>query len=118
MKEALKPRFHNERRGFLSYTKRYMKINLDFALSIILIAFIALTISCAGSMSVEEARQVMDQGERMKLYSRLGRILVEEAPIMPLIYGRQHMLVKPWVTRYPVPATGQLFWKDVIIEPH
>ena len=58
MKEALKPRFHNERRGFVIYAKQYMKINLDFALSIILIAFIALTISCAGNMSVEEAKQV------------------------------------------------------------
>ncbi|MGD9043260.1 MAG: CHAT domain-containing protein [Desulfobacterales bacterium] len=58
MKEAPKPRFHHKRRGFLIYTKRYMIINLDFALCIILIAFIALTIGCAGQMSVEEAKQV------------------------------------------------------------
>jgi ABC-type oligopeptide transport system substrate-binding subunit/class 3 adenylate cyclase/tetratricopeptide (TPR) repeat protein len=67
---------------------------------------------------VEEARRVMDQGERMKLYQQADRILVEEAAIVPLIYLRAHLLVKPWVSKYPASATGWRFWKDVIIEPH
>jgi ABC-type oligopeptide transport system substrate-binding subunit len=54
----------------------------------------------------------MDQGQRMELYRRADRILIDEAVIAPLLYGRFHFLVKPWVKRYPGP------WKDVIIEPH
>lgn len=67
---------------------------------------------------VEEARVVTDQGERMKLYGQADRILVEEAAIIPLTHGRLHLLVKPWVSKYPIPPTGGGFWKDVIIEPH
>ena len=67
---------------------------------------------------VEGARRVTDQGERMKLYGQADRILVEEGPIMPLAYGRLHLLVKPWVRKYPMSATNWWFWKDVIIEPH
>lgn len=67
---------------------------------------------------VEGARRVMDQEERMKMYQRADRILVEEAPILPLTYGRFHMLLKPWVRRYPTSPQKDWFWKDVIIEPH
>lgn len=67
---------------------------------------------------VERARSVMDQAERMHLYAQAERILIEEAPIIPLTYKRQHYLLKPWVSRFPLSATGQWFLKDVIIEPH
>jgi oligopeptide transport system substrate-binding protein len=67
---------------------------------------------------MEEARRVTDQGERMKLYRQADRILVEEAAIMPLTYGRLSMLVKPCVRKYPTSAISASFWKDVIIEPH
>ncbi len=67
---------------------------------------------------VESARRVTDQEERMRMYQRADRILVEEVPVLPLSYGRFQMLVKPWVRRYPTSATRWCFWKDVIIEPH
>jgi len=67
---------------------------------------------------VEEARRVMDQGERMKLYAQADQILIEEVAIMSVHYRRGHLLVKPWVSRYPTSATQDAFWKDVIIEPH
>ena len=54
----------------------------------------------------------------MKLYQEADRILVEEAPILPLTYDRHHLLVKPWVTRYPTPAMLMWCWKDVVIERH
>jgi hypothetical protein len=52
----------------------------------------------------------------MKLYGQADRILVEETAIMPLTYLRRHLLVKPWVSKYPVSASTTPFWKDVIIE--
>jgi ABC-type oligopeptide transport system substrate-binding subunit len=67
---------------------------------------------------VEDARHVADQPERIKLYQQADRILVQQAPIMPLIYGRWHLLIKPWVQKFPTSAIKLWFWKDVIIEPH
>jgi oligopeptide transport system substrate-binding protein len=67
---------------------------------------------------VEEAGRSRDHGERMKLYGQADRILVEEAVIIPLVYGRTHLLVKPWVSKLPTSPISIWFWKDVIIEPH
>ncbi|NIN65217.1 MAG: hypothetical protein GTO63_11060 [Anaerolineae bacterium] len=67
---------------------------------------------------VEGARRVMDQGERMRMYQQADRILVEEAPILPLLYDCYHLLVKPWVRKYPTWAISWWPWKDIIIEPH
>jgi ABC-type oligopeptide transport system substrate-binding subunit/class 3 adenylate cyclase len=67
---------------------------------------------------VEEAGRSRDHGERMKLYGKVDRILVEEAAIIPLVYGRTHLLVKPWVSKLPTSPINSWFWKDAIIEPH
>jgi len=67
---------------------------------------------------VEEAKRVMDQGERMRLYGQADRILVEEAPIFLAIYKLAHLLVKPWVKKHPALPHYRWFLKDVIIEPH
>jgi ABC-type oligopeptide transport system substrate-binding subunit/class 3 adenylate cyclase len=67
---------------------------------------------------VDEARRAMDQNKRMRLYAQAERILADEVPILPLSYERSHMLLKPWVKRYPTSATFEQFWKDVVIEPH
>jgi oligopeptide transport system substrate-binding protein len=67
---------------------------------------------------VDEARRITEQRKRMKLYGQADRILVEEAPIILLIYARRHLLVKSWVTKYPTSAISWFVWKDVVIEPH
>jgi oligopeptide transport system substrate-binding protein len=67
---------------------------------------------------VEEARRVMQQRERMRLYRQADKILVEEAAIAPLAHGRLHMLVKPWVRRFLTSPMEWWFLKDLIIEPH
>jgi oligopeptide transport system substrate-binding protein len=67
---------------------------------------------------LEQARRVMDQKERIELYRQADKLLVEEAVIMPFTYGRIHLMIKPWVTRFPTSATRWWYWKDVIIEPH
>jgi ABC-type oligopeptide transport system substrate-binding subunit len=67
---------------------------------------------------IEEASRLKDQVERMVLYRQADRMIVEEAVVLPLTYGRQQVLVKPWVARYPLSAVGNVFWKDVVIEPH
>jgi ABC-type oligopeptide transport system substrate-binding subunit len=67
---------------------------------------------------VEEARQITDQGERMQLYQQADSILTQEAALVPLFYMRSHLLIKPWVSKYPTSPIRSWFWKDVIIEPH
>jgi ABC-type oligopeptide transport system substrate-binding subunit len=67
---------------------------------------------------VEEAWHITDQEQRLTMYQQADRILVEEAAVTPLLYQRLHLLVKPWVTRYPTAAIRVQFWNDVIIEPH
>jgi len=54
----------------------------------------------------------------VRSYQQADRILVEAAPILPLLYERFHLLVKPGVKKYPTSPMTAWFWKDVIIEPH
>jgi oligopeptide transport system substrate-binding protein len=67
---------------------------------------------------VKRAQRSLDQEERIKLYLEAERILVEEAPILPVFHRSVRLLVKPWVTRFPTTGLREWFLKDVIIEPH
>jgi oligopeptide transport system substrate-binding protein len=68
---------------------------------------------------VEQARHATVPGERIKLYQQADEILVEEVPLMPICYFWLHVLVKPWVSRFPISGSRYIgYWKDVIIESH
>jgi ABC-type oligopeptide transport system substrate-binding subunit/DNA-binding SARP family transcriptional activator len=69
---------------------------------------------------VKEARRITGQKRRMEMYRQADKILVEEAPVLLLVYPREGSLVKPWVKKYPTSPLVIEFWfgKDVIIEPH
>jgi oligopeptide transport system substrate-binding protein len=67
---------------------------------------------------VDRARRLSDQTERMDLYRRADRMVVEDAVVVPLLYLRGHMLIKPWVKRYPMIGVRPPLWKDVVIEAH
>jgi ABC-type oligopeptide transport system substrate-binding subunit/DNA-binding SARP family transcriptional activator len=67
---------------------------------------------------VENARRVMDQEKRIRMYQQADRILADEVPLFPLTYERFHMLVKPWVKRLPTSPLVNFFWKDIILEEH
>ena len=67
---------------------------------------------------LEKARRVTAQKKRMKLYQQADKILVEEAAVMPLNYGKWHIFVKPWVSKCPTSAISLFHWKDIILEPH
>lgn len=64
---------------------------------------------------LEEARRTLGQEERLGLYRRADRSLVEESLALPLLYGRAHYLVKPWLRKY-LPTGMGIRWKDLIIE--
>jgi len=67
---------------------------------------------------VKQAQRSLEQGERIKLYREAERILATEAPIMPIFHRSVRMLVKPWVTRFPMTGLRDWFLKDVVIEPY
>jgi hypothetical protein len=50
---------------------------------------------------VGQSRRLMDHGERMKPYARAHSTLIWEAIVLPLFYGRYHLMLNPWVKRYP-----------------
>ncbi|MGD8462277.1 MAG: hypothetical protein PVI09_00290 [Anaerolineae bacterium] len=67
---------------------------------------------------IEQARRVTDQARRMELYQQADRLIIDKAVVLPLTYDRRHMMLKPWVKRYPISALQNWFWKDVVLEPH
>ncbi len=67
---------------------------------------------------VEEARSLRDHEARMALYRQADTILLDEAYFWPHLYSRTHILLKPWVRRYPISPLSISFWKDVVIETH
>jgi ABC-type transport system substrate-binding protein len=66
---------------------------------------------------MEEARGSITQRDRIRLYQRANKLLVEEAIIMPTTYSRLHMLIKPWL-KVPTGENNSWYLKDFIIEPH
>jgi oligopeptide transport system substrate-binding protein len=67
---------------------------------------------------VERARRTIGQSERIALYQEADRLLIEDALVIPLFYGRYSFFLKPWVKRFPTSPVWTDFWKDIIIEPH
>jgi len=64
---------------------------------------------------VEQAGKANDREERLRLYRQAERVLSEEAAVFPLVYERDHLLMKPWVNRYPMSGVRSAFWKDVVL---
>jgi ABC-type oligopeptide transport system substrate-binding subunit/class 3 adenylate cyclase len=68
---------------------------------------------------VMEARRVPDPVKRSSMYRQAEKILMGDAPIVPLLYGRSHYLFKPWVTASPFFSSGSVpNLEDFIIHPH
>jgi ABC-type oligopeptide transport system substrate-binding subunit len=65
---------------------------------------------------VESAGRSTDQQARLALYQRAELLLMNEAAIMPLIYGRIDLLLKPWVRKFPISPVRFWFWKEVVME--
>lgn len=66
----------------------------------------------------EKARHITDQRRRIELLRQADQILLQETPIVPLIYGRQHLLVKPWVSNFATSPLSRWDLRDTIIQPH
>jgi ABC-type oligopeptide transport system substrate-binding subunit len=67
---------------------------------------------------VQDARVTADRGRRMEYYRQAERIMAEEVPLFPLVYGRMHFLLKPWISSFPTSPIKFWFFKEVVIDPH
>lgn len=66
---------------------------------------------------VDSAASRTDQAGRMNFYRAADRVLVvDEAVIVPLSYGREPVLVKPWVRSFPRSASWWRHLKNCWIE--
>ena len=54
----------------------------------------------------------------MQLYQQADKILIQQAVAVPVYYARRHVLLKPWIRRFPSSGLKSWYWKDVILEPH
>jgi oligopeptide transport system substrate-binding protein len=55
---------------------------------------------------VEQARVEQDQTKRLQLYQQAEKIIIQDAPWIPMFYGRDHEVIKPYVKNFdPVPIT-------------
>jgi ABC-type oligopeptide transport system substrate-binding subunit len=54
------------------------------------------------------------------MYQKADSIVMKEFPVAPLLYYRTNLLIKPWISRFPVSPLGvqDLKWKDIVIEQH
>jgi ABC-type oligopeptide transport system substrate-binding subunit/class 3 adenylate cyclase len=62
------------------------------------------------------AGRTLDHQQRVELYRQADHLLCADAPIIPLLYERLHLLIKPWVRNFPTSAVKWSFWKDVVID--
>jgi oligopeptide transport system substrate-binding protein len=51
---------------------------------------------------VSEARGISDPEKRLSIHREAEHVLAQEMPTVPLIYGRNHYLIKPWVRAGPL----------------
>jgi ABC-type transport system substrate-binding protein len=65
---------------------------------------------------LEQARCTTNQATRIALYRQADRIVVEDAPILPIFHPVMHLLIRPWVRRLRSQWRG--WWHEVIIDPH
>jgi oligopeptide transport system substrate-binding protein len=67
---------------------------------------------------IERARRVLDRRDRTELYRRVDRLLIQEAPIVPLCYEQGALLAKPWIRKLPFTLSLSVSLKDAVIDPH
>lgn len=65
---------------------------------------------------VNQARELNEWDQRLAMYRQAEALLIEEVGLLPLIYSRFHMLLKPRIKHYPLSPLTIPYWKDVVLE--
>jgi len=67
---------------------------------------------------LDEAAAEQDEEVRLELYREAERLLIDEAPCLPLMYGSNHALVRPYVSGYRLSPLGVPDLSTVSVESH
>jgi ABC-type oligopeptide transport system substrate-binding subunit/serine/threonine protein kinase len=67
---------------------------------------------------IERARHEIDHSKRSSLYREADKILIDEAVVIPLVYARRNLLVKPWIYNHRLSGTYVDSFEDIIIADH
>ena len=62
---------------------------------------------------LEHARTALDPSERMRLYREAERLILLDAPVIPLVHDVEHILVKPNVSGIELTPMGLLSFRRV-----
>ena len=66
---------------------------------------------------MDQARYTLEQNEKHRLYQEAEQLYITDAAIMPIMFNRLFVLVKPWVKNFQVGPTGTYpNMRDVVIE--
>ncbi|HEX6325649.1 MAG TPA: ABC transporter substrate-binding protein [Jiangellaceae bacterium] len=66
---------------------------------------------------LREATRTNNVGARLELYQAAEHVLADEAVLVPLLYWGEHLMIKPWVAKFPSLPGVHPGLKDVIIGP-
>jgi oligopeptide transport system substrate-binding protein len=67
---------------------------------------------------IQDARGITDQGQRLAMYRQAERIVAQEVPAFSLSYGRDHWMIKPWVSAFPISVINGPILREIIIDNH
>jgi len=67
---------------------------------------------------LEAAGVEPDSDSSLELYRQAEQMLVDDAACIPLSFGRNYFLVKPYVKGYELNPMGFAMLNEVSIEPH
>jgi oligopeptide transport system substrate-binding protein len=67
---------------------------------------------------IDQANRQLDQAQSFALYQQAEQIIVNEAACLPLGFGKNYLLVKPYVNGYMVNPLGINSLEKVSIKPH
>jgi oligopeptide transport system substrate-binding protein len=66
---------------------------------------------------LREATRTNNVAARLELYQAAEHVLADEAVLVPLLYWGEHLMIKPWVAKFPSLPGVHPGLKDVIIGP-
>jgi oligopeptide transport system substrate-binding protein len=67
---------------------------------------------------LDKAALEADDEKSLELYQQAEQMLVDDAAVLPLWFGQDYILVKPYVTGYKLNAMGFAWLNKVSLKPH
>jgi oligopeptide transport system substrate-binding protein len=67
---------------------------------------------------LDEAAVTTDSSKSLALYQRVEEMLVDDAACLPLWFGENYILVKPYIAGYKLNAMGLVALNKVEVKPH